>query len=246
MKRCSFRNLTIFFFLIGVSLRLIHAQNLDSLIDHSLHFARQQLVKTVVDLSDTMTYPYRTWEEGAYYEGKWRTSNAGSWVSGWFPGCLWYIYEWTLDDIWKRWAESWTASLEKAKYYTRTHDVGFIIFCSFGNGYRIIGDKYYHDIIIEAADSLAMRFNTTIGCITAKDSYEGLWLMIDTMMNLELLLWASRNGGKPEYSDMVISHALKTKEDLIRDDGSTYQDAYYDPVTGDILKQGNHQGYADS
>ena len=217
------------------------AQNLDSLVEHSLQFAEQQLTNTVAEVGDSTRSPYYTVEDG-----RWRTNRAPSWVSGWFPGCLWYLYERTSNNIWKQWAQSWTGALESTKYNTRTHDVGFIIFCSFGNGYRLTGNETYHDILIEAANSLSTRFDTTIGCVTVRESSEGLWLMIDTMPNLELLLWASQNGGEKEWYDMVVSHALKSSEDLIREDGSTYQDVYYDPMTGDIIRRGNHQGYVDS
>jgi len=242
LKISYFRVLnTLFFILCCFVCSLIYAQKLDSLVYHSLQFVEQQLTNTVAEIGDTTMSPYYTSEDGS-----WRTNRAPSWISGWFPGCLWYMYQWTSDDIWKKWAESWTASLDIAKTYTNTHDVGFIIFCSFGNGYHITGNETYREVIIEAARSMAVLYDTTIGCIKPKGTNQELNIMIDTMMNLELLLWASKNGGEAKWTDMVVSHSLKSSEDLVRADGSTYQDVYYDAVTGDILRRGNHQGYEDS
>jgi unsaturated chondroitin disaccharide hydrolase len=229
-------------FIICSFIPFLYAQNLDSLIEHSLHFAEQQLTSTITELNeDTTLFPYYT-----RTSGNWRVKDYVGWISGWFPGCLWYMFEWTSDEKWQKWAESWTSSVDTAKTYTRTHDVGFIIFCSYGNGYRIKRNENYQNVLITAAQSLATRYNSTIGAFTPKDLYRNIWLMIDTMMNLELILWASKNGGDPEWYNMVVNHALKSGEDLVREDGSTFQDVYYDSITGDILFQGNHQGQADS
>ncbi len=243
MKRSYFRVLIrLFFVLCCFVCSSLHAQQLDSLVNHSLQFAEQQLANTVTELNgDTTRFPYYTLPSG-----KWLIKSYPGWVSGWFPGCLWYMYQWISDDVWKKWAESWTLSLEIAKYFTNTHDVGFIIFCSFGNGYRLTGNETYREVIIEAARSMTALYDPTIGCIKPNGTTQGLSIMIDTMMNLELLLWASKNGGEAKWADMVVSHSLKSMEDLVREDGSTYQDVYYDPATGDILRRGNHQGYADS
>lgn len=246
MNKNSLKILVTIVLIYASTARTGYAEDLDSLIIHCLEFTEYQLVQTVDAMPDSMWYPYRTVEAGTPNEGKWRISPAGSWVSGWFPGCLWYMYQWTFKDVWRQWAEKWTVNLEDTKINTGTHDVGFIILCSYGNGYRLTGNDAYRDVLLEAAGSLSTRFNPLIGCITHHDRTQRLELMMDTMMNLELLLWASKNGGDPEWSDMVMSHALKTMEDLIREDGSSYQDAYYDPNTGDLIHQTNHQGLADS
>ncbi len=137
----------------------------------------------------------------------------------------------------------WTEPLEKAQYYTKTHDVGFIVYCSFGNGFRLTGSEYYRDVIIQAARSLATRFNPNVGCFQSWNSYT-FPVIIDNMMNLEIMFWASRNGGNPEWYDMAVSHSLRTMEDHIRPDGGTYQIVDYDPITGDILDKTTKQGYS--
>jgi len=128
----------------------LHSQGLDSLVVCSLHFAEQQLIATVAEFGETLLYPDKTG-----YSGNWETRSPGSWVTGWFPGCLWYMYEWTGQDIWKIWAEKWTEGLENSQYKTNSHDVGFIIFCSFGNGFRLTNKGGYREIILQAAHSLS-------------------------------------------------------------------------------------------
>ena len=157
--------------------RLGYAEDLDSLVIHCLDFAGHQLTQTVTELPDSLWYPYRTYEADTPYDGKWRLSRAGSWVSGWFPGCLWTMYQRTGEEIWKQWAENWTTGLEPSKNNIGTHDIGFVIFCSFGNGYRLTGNEAYRDVLIEAAGSLSTRYNQLIGCITHHDRIQRLELM---------------------------------------------------------------------
>ena len=145
-------------------------------------------------------------------------------------------------------AESWTAAMENEKYDTGSHDVGFKIFCSFGNGYRITQDPDYREVILRAAQSLATRFSPVVGCIKSWNSgSRGQYpVIIDNMMNLELLLWASKQpGGKQEWYDIAKSHANKTIENHIRENGSTYHVVDYDPQTGNVLKRNTVQGYSD-
>jgi hypothetical protein len=136
------------------------AQNLDSRVAHSLEFARQQLANTVAEIGDTTRFPDYTMKDGS-----WGTKNSSSWKSGFFPGCLWHIYQQTGDSRWKKWAGSWTATMEVEKNDSTSHDLGFKIFSSFGNGYRLTGNRKYHGVLIQAARSLATRFNPTVGCI---------------------------------------------------------------------------------
>lgn len=233
------RNLAMIFLATLFSISLLPAQNLDSLVLHSLQFAQHQLENTVYEVGDTTRHPRSTLEDGS-----WKTKDSGSWTSGFFPGCLWYMYEWTSLDTWRGWAQSWTAGVESEKYDTGTHDVGFKVFCSFGNGYRLMGVEAYRDVIIRAARSLSTRYNPTVGSIRSWNN-RTFPVIIDNMMNLEILFWASKNGGEQDWHDMAISHALRTIEDHVREDGSTYQIVDYNPATGEILKKETHQGYTD-
>lgn len=228
---------TLFFFSLP-----LYAKDLDSLFINSLRFAKKQLLKTVAEVGDTAKFPRSTMENG-----KWKTKPSGNWTSGFFPGSLWYMYEWTSDKTWRSRAERWTASLEREKNNTGTHDVGFMIFCSFGNGYRLTGNENYKEVILQAAQSLATRFNPSVGCIKSWDfmGENKFPVIIDNMMNLEILFWAAKNGGKKEWYDMAVSHALKTMRDHVRDDGSTYQVVLYDAATGEVQRKQTRQGYTD-
>ncbi len=170
------------------------------------------------------------------------------WRSGFFPGMLWYMYEMTKDDFWKEKAQKFTAYLEEDKTYTGTHDLGFIMFCSYGNGLRLTRDKSYPDILLETSRSLITRYKPNVGCIQSwnankKWSYP---VIIDNMMNLELLFWASKQSGDKRFRDIAVSHADNTIKNHFRSDYSSYHVVNYN-VDGDgkaNLHQ-THQGYAD-
>jgi len=238
MEKIGF-HCTIFGILLVVLIpvRNLRAQNLDSLFLHSLEFAQQQLQNSVVEIGYTTRFARST---DAY--GNWTTKSSGSWTSGFFPGCLWYLYKYTSDSTWKNWARAWTAGLWNEQYDTGTHDVGFKIFDSYGLGYRITGDEQYQEVIIRAAQSLATRYNSNVGCIRSWDN-RTFPVIIDNMMNLELLFWAAKNGGESEWYDMAVSHGLRTMEDHVRADGSTYQIVDYDPTTGAVIRKETGQGY---
>ena len=172
----------------------------------------------------------------------------GDWTSGFFPGELWLMYEYTGDEFWKSEAEKFTANLEGQKTNGRTHDMGFKMYCSFGNGYRLTSRQDYADILLESAATLATRFNPAVGCIRSWDHHREKWrfpVIIDNMMNLELLFWAYRQTGDRKYYDIAVSHALTTMKNHFRPDFSSYHVVDYDPVTGEVLARQTHQGFDD-
>lgn len=177
-------------------------------------------------------------------KNKWVLTNSKSWTSGFYPGCLWYGYELSGSSHLKSMAEQFTQGLFEEQYTTAHHDVGFMIFNSYGLGYKITGNESYKSVILQAAKSLSTRFNENVGCI---QSWNGEFqVIIDNMMNLELLFWASKNGGDSTYYKMAVSHANKTIQNHIRDDGSSFHVVHYDPETGDVLLKRTAQGYADN
>ena len=178
--------------------------DLDSLVNHCLEFAGNQLGATVIEIDDTTRFPRSTLSDGS-----WSTKSSSSWASGFFPGCLWHMYDFTADSIWESCARAWTAGMAPEQYNTGTHDVGFMIFCSYGNGYRLVGGEDYKAVILRAAQSLATRYNSTVGCLRSWDN-RTFPVIIDNMMNLELLFWAAKNGGDSTWYDMAISHALRS------------------------------------
>jgi len=181
-------------------------------------------------------------------EGKLQTVGSGGWVSGFVPGTLWYLYQYSNCPKMLDYAKNYTARIEKEKYNKRTHDLGFMLYCSFGNGYRLTGDTAYRSIMLTGAESLISRFNPTVGCIRSWDSFREKWqfpVIIDNMMNLEFLIWASRASGDPKYHDISISHADITIRDHFRSDYSSHHVVSYDLATGEVEVKNTHQGFSD-
>ena len=180
-------------------------------------------------------------------EGKLVTSNSGWWCSGFVPGSLWYLYEYGKSDAFLDDARNYTARIANQKNNKGTHDLGFMLYCSFGNGYRLTGDTAYRSVMLTGAESLSTRFNPTVGLIQSWGANRN-WqypVIIDNMMNLEFLFWASKASGDPKYRDICITHANNTMRDFYRADYSSYHVVSYDPATGEIEKKNTHQGFAD-
>jgi unsaturated chondroitin disaccharide hydrolase len=168
------------------------------------------------------------------------------WTSGFYPGSLWYMYDFTKDKKWEQAARKWTAGLEKEKYNTHTHDLGFMLYCSFGNGLRLTGDPAYKEILLQGAKSLSKRFNPVTGVIKSWD--HGKWqfpVIIDNMMNLELLFWATKISGDSSFYKIAVSHANTTLKNHFRPDNSSYHVLNYDTLTGDVIEKITAQGYAN-
>ncbi len=169
------------------------------------------------------------------------------WTSGFFPGELWYMYEHTKDPDWEKQAKAFTASLEEQKFTKTTHDLGFILYNSFGNGLRLTNDQSYKLILMEAANSLISRYKPNAKIIRSWDHNRDKWqcpVIIDNMMNLELLFWASRESGDSTYYNIAVNHANTTMKNHFRPDYGTYHVVDYDTITGEVLNRHTHQGYA--
>lgn len=170
------------------------------------------------------------------------------WTSGFFPGILWYMYELTNDIKWSDKAREFTKKIEIEKLNSVTHDMGFKIYNSFGNAYRLTGESSYRRVIVESAYTLSKRFNPVTGCIRSWDHNSDKWdypVIIDNMMNLELMFAASRLTGDPSFQQIAVSHANKTMKNHIREDYSAYHVVDYDTLSGNVRKKNTHQGYGD-
>ncbi len=177
----------------------------------------------------------------------WTTTGPTSWGTGFFPGRLWYGYQGTASGTLRSQAQAWQAGLAGQAANTTTHDVGFIVFDSFGNGYRLTGNDAYRQTVLKAAASLSTRYSPKVGAIRSWNSGPTEFkVIIDNMMNLELLLWASKHGGKRAWYDQAVSHALKTATNHVRPDGSSYHLVTYDPATGAVKSRKTVQGAADT
>ena len=171
------------------------------------------------------------------------------WTSGFFPGSLWYIYEYSGDERFRELAEKYTAYLSDQQFNRGTHDVGFMMYCSYGNGMRISPDSTKRSILIASAESLVSRFNPAVGCIKSWDrEVKPGWrypVIIDNMMNLELLLWATEETGDSKFEEVAKTHSNTTIRNHFRLDNSSYHLVNYDGETGDVLFRGTVQGLSD-
>jgi unsaturated chondroitin disaccharide hydrolase len=204
-------------------------------------FARQQYSRAVLNFTDT-TRAIRTCDS----TGKWTTIPKDDWMSGFFPGILWYIYEHTRDENLANQARKWTQSLERQKYLTKHHDIGFMMFCSFGNALRLKPQPTDIPILLQSAESAIKRFNPKTGTIKSWNFKPNDHpTIIDNMMNLELLTWASNQSGDPKYREIAIKHAETSIKNHFRPDFSSYHVVVYDSTTGQVIKKHTAQGYND-
>ncbi|MDL2299405.1 glycoside hydrolase family 88 protein [Bacteroides sp. OttesenSCG-928-E20] len=187
-------------------------------------------------------------------KGELRTTGMYDWTPGFFPGNLWYLYELTGDEFWKEHAEAWTHSLEPLKTFTGHHDLGFMMYCSYGNALRLAPRDEYKDILIRSAESLSTRFDERTQSIKSWN-YRKAWngvdemfypVIVDNMMNLEMLFAASKLSGNKRFYDIAVTHANSTLKSHIRDDWSTYHVVSYDTISGALTYQGTNQGYSDN
>lgn len=176
-----------------------------------------------------------------------KTGKTEWWTSGFYPGSLWLIYKATKDPVIKEEAENRLKLQENIKYFTGNHDIGFMIFCSFGTAYDITKKPEYKDVILTAAESAAKRYNSKMRAIQSwnKSNRYQAPVIIDNMMNLELLEWASQNGGDKRYADIARNHANTTLKNHFRPDNSSYHVVDYNPETGAVIKKVTHQGFSD-
>jgi unsaturated chondroitin disaccharide hydrolase len=183
----------------------------------------------------------------------WSLTDVYDWTSGFWSGILWYNYENTQDERIKEKAIQYTECLKPLLLpeHEGDHDIGFQVFCSFGNAYKQTHNKEYKEFILKGAEKLARLYNPKVGTIL---SWPGMvkdmgWphnTILDNMMNLEILFWAAKNGGKKEWYDIAVKHAKTTKDNQFREDGTSYHVAIYDTVSGQFTKGVTNQGYSDS
>lgn len=224
----------------------------------SCQTGKNTLENTVIASLDTAMVQYKamaayladqpgTLPRSYTHDGKFITCKSDWWVSGFFPGSLWYLYEYSNDTELKNLAEEFTRRVEDQQYTTDNHDVGFMIYCSFGNGYRLTQNSLYKNVILTAANSLATRFRPATRVIRSWDG--GPWqypVIIDNMMNLELLFFASRDTGYERFDEIARSHADVTLANHFRSDGSSFHVVSYDTVTGAVISRQTQQGFSDS
>lgn len=225
--------------LIAVALIACQKPQKNTWLNNALETAEQQLL---------MAADHYTPEQNprsVYPNGNVRLCHLQDWTVGFFPGTLWYGYELSANNELKNQAIKYTEALDSIKYITHTHDLGFMLYCSYGNAYRLTQNKDYRNVLLHGAQSLISRYNETVGCIRSWDF--GDWqypVIVDNMMNLEYLMWANTTTNDKVYSDIATSHADKTIANHFRDDYSSYHVVSYDTISGKAVEKHTHQGYS--
>jgi unsaturated chondroitin disaccharide hydrolase len=178
--------------------------------------------------------------------GQLETSGSDWWCSGFYPGTLLNLYTQTKDETLRKEALRMLGLLEKEKNNKNTHDLGFMMYCSFGTANRISPKEEYKEILVTSAKSLSTRFNPKVGCIKSWDSKPSDFLVIiDNMMNLELLFWATKQTGDSSFYNIAVTHANTTMRNHYRSDYSSYHVINYDPETGAVREKKTAQGYSN-
>ena len=207
-------------------------------VDVALDYCNSQVLKTLSEIGKNTMLPRNIMDSLS----QWRLVRAhiGEWTACFFPGVLWYNYENTKCESMLDYAIHYSHLLEpltQAPAYD--HDLGFQLFCSYGNAYRLTGNEKYKKIILNAADTLATLFNPLVGTMLSwpREVHRRGWphnTIVDNMINLEMLFWAAKNGGRQELYDIAVRHAETTMKYNFRDDGGNYHVAVYDTITEGI------------
>lgn len=184
-----------------------------------------------------------------FEDNKLVTCKSGSWVAGFYPGNLIFLFETTGDSSFYKEALHKITLMEPEQYNKGTHDLGFMMYCSYGNLFKISPEENYKQILLNSARSLSTRFNPKVGCIRSwgrsNDTSE-FKVIIDNMMNLELLMWATKVTGDSSFYHIAVTHANTTMKNHFRPDNSSYHVVIYNPKTGAVIKKVTAQGAADS
>jgi unsaturated chondroitin disaccharide hydrolase len=220
-------------------------------VNKELDYCLQQTSDALKGLNKDSSYIPRSIANG---KKEWRYVNYRDWTCGFWPGILWYKYEYSKNDMWKQQAQRYSQALYPlVDSAAIDHDLGFQVFTSIGNGYRLTGDAIYKSILLRAADTVSKLFNPKVGTMLSwPREVSGVdWplrhnTIMDNMINLELLFWASNNGGSKQLYDMAVKHAETTMQNHFRSDYTSYHVVLYDTATGKKIKGITHQGYNDS
>ena len=213
----------------------------------ALQLAQQQLTKTLDYISTSQFASYTVLNTNTDYS-QWNALAATDWTSGFFPGWIWYMYEQSLNGSWLTRAEAQTAALQGETTDASGHDIGFRIMLSYGNGYTVTRNPAYMSAIQTSAQTMSTLYKSFpdgSGSVNSWPWYSSKYTttIIDDMMTIELLFYAAQNGGSSGWYNMAVNHALKTMQNLVRSDGSTYQGVEYNS-DGSVHNFFTYDGYS--
>jgi hypothetical protein len=177
--------------------------------------------------------------------GALRTTTSKSWTSGFYSGSLWQLYDWSKEPQLKDLAIKWMKPIEKERFDSTTHDLGFKLYCSYGQAFRITGRAEYKEVFLQAAETLITRFNPKVGAIRSWDHHQEEWefpVIVDNMLNLELLFEATKMTGDSTFYHLAKTHATTTMNNHFREDNSSYHVVSFEPSSGEVEKKNTHQG----
>ncbi|MBQ6562379.1 MAG: glycoside hydrolase family 88 protein [Clostridia bacterium] len=176
--------------------------------------------------------------------GQWKETHIGWWTNGFWPATMWQMFRMTGKDLYREEAVRTEKMLDKAlqDFKNLSHDVGFMWLIHSGVRYALEKNPDSYDRVLYAAEVLAGRFNPN-GFIRAWNGKgrEG-WAIIDCMMNLPILYWASEVTGDPRYQLIAMKHADTSMKAFVRPDGSCNHIVIFDPDDGDFLDNPGGQG----
>ncbi len=189
-------------------------------------------------------FPRTNSKEGVW-DPKGTKCNISVWTTAFWPGIMWLMYLKTGDEMFRRYAEGCEAKLDEAfDIFTGIHhDVGFMWSLSAVADYKITGNEKSKARAMHAATILAGRFNHIAKYIRAWNGDKTGWAIIDCMMNIPILSFATAMQDDPRFEQIAMAHADTVAKHFIRGDGSSNHIVEFDPVTGDVLATPRGQGY---
>jgi len=212
----------------------------DELKSQALEHVAESLKRTLGQVGDR--FPVAT------EDGVWEL-NDGGWTGGYFAGMLWLMYQETGEHSWRRAAEKYTLLLQGYKGNADMSDVGILFWPSFDLGYTLTGNQELLELGLEGARSMMRRFIPEAGYIQnwgrLGEAEQRGFVIIDCLINLDHLYWASRVTGDPSFAEAATSHAERTRLSHVRKDFSSYQVVEFDPESGRKLRAFTKQGHSD-
>ncbi|WP_171312319.1 glycoside hydrolase family 88 protein [Enterococcus cecorum] len=213
-------------------------------------------VKAAIDLAMeqlrvNMAYFKDEFPTPATFDNLYPKMDNTEWTNGFWTGELWLGYEYTNEEAIKQLAQandrSFLDRVEK-RIELDHHDLGFLYTPSCMAEYKLLHTPEARKAAILAADKLIERYQEVGGFIQAWGELgkpEHYRLIIDCLLNIQLLFWASEQTGDPKYAQMATQHFYTSANNVIRDDASAFHTFYFDPKTGEPLKGVTRQGYSD-